>query len=134
VASPTAECRIRNSEIPGISIAIRKVLFATKPFNDMNEMIQDNNQKVQYNDLCVTCMNKSSCMYIKNGAGPVYHCEEFENYPFRPEEVSSNPLNPAKKKTEEILVFYGLCKNCGNRMTCMNASPERIIWHCEEYV
>lgn len=95
-------------------------------------MDEDNIQRDDYNDLCVTCKNFSSCMYIKNGTRPIHHCEEFENYTFRPVKESSNLIQSNTK--EEKLVFYGLCKNCGNRMTCMNASPDRIIWHCEEYV
>ena len=95
-------------------------------------MIEDSSQKETFKDLCVTCKNYSACMYVKSGTRPIHHCEEFENYAFRPVKESSNPVKSDTK--EEKLVFYGLCKNCGNRMTCMNASPERIIWHCEEYV
>ena len=97
-------------------------------------MIEGDYLKDRYNDLCLTCRNYESCMYVKAGTRPVYHCEEFENYPFRPVNENSDPIKTARQKKEEKLVFYGLCKNCGNRMTCMNASPDRIIWHCEEYV
>ena len=95
-------------------------------------MAEDKSRQNQYNDLCSTCKNYSICMYVRSGNRPVQYCEEFENQVLRPVEESPNP-NPSVTK-EEKLVFYGLCKNCGNRMTCMNASPERIIWHCEEYV
>lgn len=95
-------------------------------------MIENSKQQEIYNDLCVTCKNFSSCIYVKNGSRPVYHCEEFEVHPYRPARENSNTVQPEKKV--EKLVFYGLCKNCGNRMTCMMASPDRIIWHCEEYV
>ena len=95
--------------------------------------MKDNSyQNEDFNDLCVTCKNYSTCLYIKNASRPIHYCEEFENYAFRPVKESSNPVKSDTK--EEKLVFHGLCKNCGNRMTCMNASPERIIWHCEEYV
>ncbi len=86
----------------------------------------------EYTDLCVTCKNYSSCMYVKNGKRPIHHCEEFEVYEFRPAKEHRDPVQTKKKKEE--LIYYGLCKNCGNRFTCMNASPDRIIWHCEEYV
>jgi len=95
-------------------------------------MIENSSQKETFKDLCITCKNFSTCMYVKSGIRPIHHCEEFENYAFRPVEPSANPSQSSTK--EEKLVFYGLCKNCGNRMTCMNASPDRIIWHCEEYV
>jgi hypothetical protein len=102
------------------------------PMNKSKNITEASNQKEAYNDLCVTCKNFSSCLYVKNGTRPVHYCEEFEVYAFRPVKESSNPVKSNKK--EEKLVFYGLCKNCGNRMTCMMASPDRIIWHCEEYV
>ena len=97
-------------------------------------MSEKNNQKDAYNDLCVTCKNFSSCLYVKNGSRPVHYCEEFEVYAYRPVMESTYPIKLPANKKEEKLVFYGLCKNCGNRMTCMMASPDRIIWHCEEYV
>ena len=102
------------------------------PMSKLNNITEASNQKEAYNDLCVTCKNFSSCLYVKTGARPVHYCEEFEVYAFRPVKQSTNPVKSNKK--EEKLVFYGLCKNCGNRMTCMMASPDRIIWHCEEYV
>jgi hypothetical protein len=95
-------------------------------------MIEDSNQNEAYNDLCVTCKYFSSCISVRNGTRPVYYCEEFEAYTYRPVKESTTPAQADKK--EEKLVFNGLCKNCGNRMTCMMASPDRIIWHCEEYV
>ncbi len=84
------------------------------------------------NDLCVTCKHHSSCIYIRNHGAPVLFCEEFEVNQHRQKIVCSNPVESERK--EENPVYGGLCKNCGNRKTCMNASLERIIWHCEEYV
>ena len=95
-------------------------------------MTTANIQKDDYNDLCVTCKHFSSCMSVNSGTRPIRYCEEFEVYAFRPVKETANP-NESQMESEE-LVFYGLCKNCGNRLTCMNASPDRIIWHCEEYV
>jgi hypothetical protein len=97
-------------------------------------MSKNTNQKDAYNDLCVTCKNFSSCIYVKNGNRPVHYCEEFEVYTYSPATEITSPVSLKVKKKEEKLIFYGLCKNCGNRMTCMMASPDRIIWHCEEYV
>ncbi len=92
-------------------------------------------QQGQCHDLCSTCRNFSTCMYVRTGNRPVHHCEEYEEYvePFT-EPAEQDPPNASPVRKKETLVFYGLCKNCGNRMTCMNARPDRIIWHCEEYV
>ncbi len=85
-----------------------------------------------FNDLCVTCKNSSSCMYVKHGKRPVYRCEEFEVYSYRP--VNRNNAEPKQEVMEDNPSFTGICKNCGNRKTCMNAKPDRVIWHCEDYV
>jgi len=95
-------------------------------------MSKKSEKKEIYNDLCVSCKKFTSCIYVKNGNRPVYYCEEFEVSSYQPEKESS-PADISEKK-EEKKEFCGLCKNCGNRMTCMMASPDRIIWHCEEYV
>lgn len=85
-----------------------------------------------FTDLCVTCKNKSSCMYIKSGNRPVQRCEEFEVYSYRP--VRKRKPRVKQKVKEENPVFAGICRNCANHGTCMNARPERVIWHCEEYL
>ncbi len=90
------------------------------------------NQKDHFNDLCVTCKNNSSCMYIKNGHRPVQRCEEFEVYSYRP--VIQKIPTLKRKVVKDNPSFLGICKNCDNRKTCMNAKPDRVIWHCEEYV
>ena len=100
--------------------------------NCINDMMTANIQKDAYNDLCVTCKNFPSCMYVNSGTRPIRYCEEFDVHAFRPVIESANP-SESHIESEE-LVYYGLCKNCGNRITCMNSSPDRIIWHCEEYV
>jgi len=71
-------------------------------------------------------------MYIKNGNLPAQWCEEFEVYSYLP--GIQNALKFKRKVKEDKPSFHGICKNCDNRKTCMNAKPERIIWHCEEYV
>ncbi len=95
-------------------------------------MIKNDSTNKQYNDLCDTCKNLSTCVYIKTGKRPVLYCEEFEIHEVR--KVQDVPPLIDPKTEEEHPVFTGLCKNCDNRRTCMNAKPDRVIWHCEEYV
>ena len=101
------------------------------------------NQPDHFNSLCMTCKNKSSCIFIENGNRPVQHCEEFEVYAYRIIIKGTPPLEQKvmvdkshfrRKGKEDKPSLSGICKNCDNRKTCMNAKPERIIWHCEEYV
>jgi len=84
--------------------------------------------------ICLTCKNKSSCIYIKDGERPVQYCEEFEVYSYRRviPVIENIPIFRRKPK-EDKPALNGICKNCDNRKSCMNAKPERIIWHCEEY-
>jgi len=81
--------------------------------------------------ICSTCKNKTSCLYIQNGNPPKHHCEEFEVYSYQPV-IENHPYFKRKKK-EDKPALNGICKNCDNRKSCMNAKPERVIWHCEEY-
>ncbi|KPK83462.1 MAG: hypothetical protein AMS27_12765 [Bacteroides sp. SM23_62_1] len=95
-------------------------------------MAQNETQSKKYNDLCDTCNHLATCVYIKKGKRPVLYCEEFEILESTPPpEVLKLP---EPKVEEEYPVFSGLCKDCGNRKTCMNAKPDVVIWHCEEYV
>ncbi len=97
----------------------------------MNEMKNNDSQGRKYNDLCDTCKHYSTCVYIKNGKRPIFYCEEFEIQESEP--VPEEPISDDSKTEEEYPVFTGLCKNCANRFTCMNAKPDKVIWHCEEY-
>lgn len=95
-------------------------------------MTENESKNRQYNDLCDTCKNLSTCVYIKNGKRPVLYCEEFEIHDVQ--HVREYPNLIDSNTEEEYPGFIGLCKNCDNRSTCMNAKPDRVIWHCEEYV
>lgn len=88
-------------------------------------------EREDYKDLCMTCKNFSSCMYVKNGNRPVLHCKEFEVYFFRPVIENTPHVEPVVR--EENQTYPGICKNCGNRGTCINSKPDIIIWHCEDY-
>ena len=85
-----------------------------------------------FNDLCTTYKNKYTCMYIKNEHRPIQRCEEFEVHCYRP--VFQNRPALKQKVAKDKPSFSGICKNCDNRKTCMNAKPDRVIWHCEEYI
>ena len=94
--------------------------------------MKEKKKREDYNDLCTTCMNFFTCIYIKNGNRPVRHCEEFEVYSYRSVIEKTPHVEPVFK--EENQTYTGICKNCRNRETCMNTKPDIIIWHCEEYV
>lgn len=95
-------------------------------------MAQNDSQNRRFNDLCDSCKNLPTCVYIKNGKRPVLYCEEFEIHEVQ--QVKDDTHQVDSNAEEESPVFTGLCKNCDNRFTCMNAKPDRIIWHCEDYI
>ena len=108
-------------------------------------MIQDNNlnkrkKKRLYNDLCSTCNHAEICLSKKTRQGPVWFCEEFDDYvPVKEPGVSEAGFQPAQSRDrpgtrgKEALLFKGLCINCENRFTCITSKTEGGIWHCEEY-
>ncbi len=124
--------RILVTSLPASGIRIANAIGIVDQTNNPYDMKQDPIQQYEHHDLCVTCRHQASCIYARNRVGPVHHCEEFEAPEFRP--VKETGKSVEKKTGKQEIIYYGLCKNCGNRFTCMNASPDRIIWHCEEYV
>jgi len=106
-------------------------------------MKNKSNQSDSLSGLCVTCKNKTFCIFIEKGNRPVQQCEEFEVYSYRTiipdtppseEEMIEDYSRSMRKVKEDKPALEGICKNCDNRKTCVNANPERIIWHCEEFV
>jgi hypothetical protein len=107
-------------------------------------MIQDKRlnktkKKELYNDICSTCNYGELCVSKKTRQGPVWFCEEFDDYVTVTGEKSvgteSQIIPPWKdfNSLEDPTRFKGLCINCENRNTCVNTRVEGGVWHCEEY-
>jgi len=81
----------------------------------------------QFNDLCSTCAATPDCAN-RNPGYPVYHCDEVE---------MQGSVKAKKVRTAPVIqdpgLKTGLCVNCDNNCSCMNAFPEGGIWNCEEY-
>ncbi|NIM12499.1 MAG: hypothetical protein GTO45_10360 [Candidatus Aminicenantes bacterium] len=96
-------------------------------------------EKVLYNDVCSTCNHVKICTSRKNRQGPVWFCEEFDDYVAVMEKKSVGsefqiiPPWKGSNPIESSIEFKGLCINCENRKTCVNSRVEGGIWHCEEY-
>ena len=88
-----------------------------------------------YNDLCSTCNHGAICMSKKTRQGPVWFCEEFDNYV----PVKEQPWVEAQSQTaintmeDDCSQFKGLCINCEERHNCHFSKPNGGVWHCEEY-
>ncbi len=108
-------------------------------------MIQDDSisktkNKEDYNDICSTCNHAELCISKKTRQGPVWFCEEFDDYvPVKEQDVNEAVFLPAQSQVgpgtgeNDSSQFKGLCINCENRFTCINSRTEGGIWHCEEY-
>jgi hypothetical protein len=86
---------------------------------------------VEYQGLCSTCNHAPTCVRLKHQKGPIWFCEEFDNYVSPPKRKVSEDVSQLKEKTYDRSM--GLCCNCKNRETCTFPKPEGGIWHCEEY-
>ena len=87
--------------------------------------------------ICSTCNNAGYCIQNKKNLGPVFYCEEFDDYiPVKPK---SAKVYQRKKETfessygMEIKKLLGLCSNCDYVQSCTHIIPEGGIWHCEDY-
>jgi hypothetical protein len=88
----------------------------------------------EYNDLCMTCNYAATCVRRKHHNGPVWFCEEFDDYQPPPKESARVSAAADLAEKEEISPHLkGLCCNCGNREICTIPKSEGGIWHCEEY-
>ncbi len=84
-----------------------------------------------YTGLCSTCRHSSTCIFTGDTTRPVSECNEFEVIEIpdpNPTEEIKEPINAIPDRR-----YQGLCMNCENRSSCMFASTEGGVWHCEEY-
>ena len=87
--------------------------------------------------LCVNCNNKNHCSYLTSMKGPIWCCEEYDNYTPVQQNISVLPKsNPGVTQTNVKMYsneFQGLCMNCENNSECKSAGLPGGVWHCEEY-
>lgn len=85
--------------------------------------------------ICATCGRHLDCMYLKHARGPVWFCDEFDEYGDNDLEEEVAPaarkiaagLEPDQRNAKE-----GLCANCENGRRCVLRRPEGTMY-CEEY-
>lgn len=81
--------------------------------------------------LCLTCNNRSFCVYREQRGMDAIYCEMFDNYTngHRDSTAAVRVVVESKPSGD----YKGLCANCLHRETCVLHKPEGGIWHCEEY-
>jgi len=87
-----------------------------------------------YNDLCSTCNHGEICLSKNTRQGPVWFCEEFDDY-VAVKELYDTALQrtDSQDRLSDSEQFKGLCMNCENRHACSYLKPNGGVWHCEEY-
>lgn len=84
--------------------------------------------------ICETCSHAAYCMFARDGAQPVWHCEEFESPGPAGDNGRSAVLAAAEEDVEnEEDGFDGLCGFCADRANCVCRTPGTAVQHCEEY-
>jgi hypothetical protein len=82
--------------------------------------------------ICATCNYVGTCTGRATWAGPVFHCEEFDDR----REMSQAPAMPAPSeegRAPAAVARFGLCLNCRHQETCGFRGGQDGVWHCEEY-
>lgn len=101
------------------------------------DLATDGAETIARTGLCMTCNLAGSCAFLANAAGPIWHCEEFDDRD--PGEV--RPLRlvrddvPTSTAADDgaAAAQLGLCANCDDRNGCALRVPGQPVWHCEEY-
>lgn len=98
----------------------------------------------EHKGLCLTCVYKGECTYIKDTNRPVMQCCEFKGINEVQEqklicrqrgegETVSDISTSTLAKQEPESKLKGLCKICSLRNECTFPKPAGGVWHCEEY-
>lgn len=95
--------------------------------------MDENTASINDCGLCSTCNHKTDCVTLQFYKGKILQCEEFETHEVKSENI--NQIEPENSDcSDDTENYFGICKNCELRKNCLNYNPDKIIWHCEEYV
>ncbi|MFA6922925.1 MAG: hypothetical protein WC223_01610 [Bacteroidales bacterium] len=95
--------------------------------------MENNISNKTLSSLCSTCVHENVCMYLQSYKGNILQCEEFSTEDNQMTDKNII-IQKEENKIQEQENRTGLCKNCDLRKTCMLYSPDRVVWHCEEYL
>jgi hypothetical protein len=105
---------------------------------ESSKMVQDVQR--EHNDICMTCNSNEICTTGKNQRGPIWFCEQFDDYvALSEQELPVTAFQPPKPQArvrtlgKESIQAKGLCENCESFGICQYIKPNGGVWHCEEY-
>ena len=80
--------------------------------------------------LCTKCKWAGWCPVLRDADKPILWCKGFNSHDYSV--VMGVRLVPDPPQAEPSRE-EGLCRDCGNRDSCMFRKREGGMWHCEEY-
>ena len=107
--------------------------------NETNDCSKQTVSDSQQLGLCSTCNDMKICVSKKTWKGPVFFCEEFNDYVpseidgKKPEATPSVSEDSASRGEGVAARRLGLCVNCLHIESCTFPIVESGVWHCEEY-
>jgi len=113
---------------------LSRVKWALEKARQLGKKEETMSVSSEYRGLCSTCNHAPDCAYRLRARRPVMHCEEFDGYQAPPARKESTVLPELTDcNAAESRKYQGLCVNCDFRETCINATSEGGVWHCENY-
>jgi hypothetical protein len=92
-------------------------------------------KELKNHSICSTCNKADMCVHLKKVKQPILFCEEYDGGETHPSPAIQPQSREAEVPADErrSREYKGLCVNCDHRETCIHATREGGIWHCEEY-
>lgn len=82
--------------------------------------------------ICATCNDLDTCLNRSGNGKVTWFCEDFDNEVTIRTKPPSAGVQPAAEVANEGL-YFGLCKECDHKTTCMHAKTPGGIWFCNDY-
>jgi len=99
---------------------------------ELKDTIMESSSKEQ--GICSTCVHLENCEHRRKTTGPIWFCEDFDDYVPEKAERKIKPAGTPPQPDPNDDKFMGLCVNCDHRFTCVNAKQPGGVWFCEEYI
>ena len=113
---------------------LRRVQWALEKATKIGNKEETMYLSSEYRGLCSTCNHAADCAHRMRAQTPILHCEEFYAYQAPAKRGEPEPgQRSAGYMDADSRDYRGLCINCESRKTCINATCERGVWHCENY-
>jgi hypothetical protein len=83
--------------------------------------------------ICVTCVHRAKCLFLKAARRPIMFCDEFSNEAIGTQQYAPEGEQLVDGHNYEQGPPPSICVNCDNRLTCMHRKPDEPVLECEDY-